>query len=240
MASISCTRQTTVVSGREVHWQVPLGTAPAGGWPTVMMFQGSFFSADLTWSATTSMPFGAYHQTGVVKALLDAGYAVITPETRNDGSTYWDTNVPPHATSWTGSPDDVFVRSIFGLVDAGAFGPLDGSRMFATGISSGGYMASRMTLAHPSRFRAIAIASASYATCGGPACSIPALPAAHAPTLFMHGAADTVVPIVTARAYDARLRAQGTPTRFVSETFAGHRWLASAPTDVTTWFALHP
>lgn len=240
VTSVTCAKQTTVVTnlgvGRDVHWQVPLGTPPAGGWPTVFMFQGSLFTAELNWSSNSALPFGALAQTRVVKALLDGGYAVVTPETHLNGSTFWDTNVPPFSVAWDASPDDQFMKTLFGMVDAGRFGPLNGREMFATGISSGGYMASRMTLAYPSRFRAIAIASASYASCSGPLCAIPALPAAHAPTLFMHGGVDTVVPIVTARAYDARLRAQGTPTRFVSETFAGHRWLASAPGEVRAWF----
>jgi hypothetical protein len=62
-----------------VHWQVPLGDPPASGWPVVLMFQGSLFSAELTWIATDDLPFGAFHQTRVVKALLDHGFAVITP-----------------------------------------------------------------------------------------------------------------------------------------------------------------
>lgn len=200
------------------------------------MFQGSFFTAELTWSSTNAMPFGAYHQTDVVRRLLDRGYAVITPEAHIGGSTFWDTNVPPWSLAWTTSPDHAFMTTIFSMIDAGTFGPLDGDGLFATGISSGGYMASRMALAYPERFRAVAIQSASYAACSGPLCVIPSLPSTHAPTLFLHGSADVVVPVLTARAYDAALRSQGTPTRFVSDLLSGHEWIRQAPAEVPAWF----
>lgn len=244
ITSISCSHNTTSVQNwgvsREVHWQVPVGTAPAGGWPTVLMFQGSFFTAEITWSANSALPYGAYHQTDVVRRLLDAGYAVITPEAHLDSSTFWDTNVPPWSTSWTSSPDHSLMTTLFSMIDSGAFGPLRGTRMYATGISSGGYMTSRMAIAYPSRFRAIAIESASYATCAGVLCSVPTQSASHAPTLFLHGSIDVVVPISTARDYDTRLKAAGVSTRFVSQLTAGHEWLSSAPSEVVSWFNRYP
>lgn len=106
--------------------QVPLGKPPSSaGWPTVIMYQGSFFSASLTWSASTLFPFGAYYQTmvvrcrhtavhvcavlyqrslgvlgapdgcGQVKNLLDDGFAVITPDAAFMGFSFYDTNLPP-------------------------------------------------------------------------------------------------------------------------------------------------
>ena len=67
-----------------------MGAPPAGGWPVVLMFQGSFFSANTFWDGAPSMPFGGWSQAHLTRALLDAGYAVITPKTRGDGGTYWD------------------------------------------------------------------------------------------------------------------------------------------------------
>lgn len=37
---------------RKVHWQVPQGMPPEGGWPVVIMFQGTAATAPLFWVAT--------------------------------------------------------------------------------------------------------------------------------------------------------------------------------------------
>ena len=240
-STVSCSKKTTQIRFRDVHYQVPLGAPPAAGWPVVFMFQGSAFSAELTWAATDALPFGAFFQTLVVKTLLDAGYAVITPEAKLDGTTFWDTNIPPFAVAWETSQDHLLMLDLFAAVEDGSFGPLDPSRWHATGISSGGYMSSRMTVAYPSRFRSIAIQSASYATCGGPVCVVPALDATHAPTLLLHGDLDLTVPVSTMRLYEDQLVvAAGVPSRVVTDASAGHEWIAAAPSEVLSWFESHP
>lgn len=222
---------------REVHHQVPLGAPPLAGFPAVVMFQGALVSAEWTWSATAADPYGMLHQTRLVKALLDAGFAVITPEVRGDGTTYWDTNLPSYATSWGSAPDHQLMLALFEAIERGELGAIDRDALFATGISSGGYMTSRMAVSYPGRFRALAIQAGSYATCGGAFCSVPSdLPDDHPPTLFLHGGADTTVPVSTMQAYETGLRAQGTPTRVVIEPGAGHAWLAQAPAEVLAWF----
>ena len=118
--SIVCPK-TTVELGpwqRDVHFQVPLGEPPPAGWPAVLMFQGSFFSAEITWNAAPELPFGAYWQTLVVKRLLDHGYAVITPEAKLGGGTFWDTNVPPWSLNWESSEDHALMLEIFAQIDA--------------------------------------------------------------------------------------------------------------------------
>ena len=101
-------------------------------------------------------------------------------------------------------------------------------------------MTSRMAQAYPGRFRALAVVSASWATCSGALCSVPAaLPSEHPPTLFLHGERDDVVPISTMRRYADALRAQGTQTRVVTDAEAGHVWLDVAPLEVPAWFSGH-
>lgn len=97
---VTCThneaRLNTGIWLRSVLWEVPLGEAPADGWPVVLHFQGSFFAPHLfSWDASQLLPFGAYEQTLGIKMLLDSGYAVITPETHMTGFIFWDTNIPP-------------------------------------------------------------------------------------------------------------------------------------------------
>lgn len=220
---------------RNVLWQVPNGTAPAGGWPVAIMFQGTGATPALTWTASPLEPFGAYAQTQVVQRLLDNGFAVLTPATHLGGLTFWDTN-NPLVGDYYSSNDHTFMLSIFAAIDAGTFGPLDGQRLFATGISSGGYMTSRMAVSYPGRFKALAIAAGSYATCLGILCDVGPVGPGHPPTLFLHGLLDPVVPIITMDAYHDKLAGVGVPVRKVVEPTALHRWIAASPGEVLAWF----
>lgn len=245
-AEVKCpyTQQSVPAEGgvlRDVMWQVPLGAPPAKGWPAVLLFQGSFFGPPQMFDATAISPFGAYYLALTVKGLLDAGYAVLAPAAHANGGLFWDTNVPPWSTDWADAPDNAFMISIFAAISSGKFGPLDSSRLYATGISSGGYMTSRMAVSYPGKFKALAVCSGSYATCSGPACIVPdPLPSDHPPTLFLHGQIDAIVPIATMQAYDARLVSEGKETRVVVDPAAGHQWIAAGPTEVVGWFDAHP
>ena len=246
-SALHCAHHTLTLSpgglglgDRDVHWQVPLGAAPADGWPVVLMFQGSFFSADTFWDSTPSAPYGGWFQCHVVQALLDAGFAVITPKTRFSGAYYWDTNVVGFSETWTSTDDHHLMLKIFQGITAGQFGPLDPARWFATGISSGGYMTSRMALSYGGKFRALAVVSASWATCAGSLCSVPSpVPADHPPTLFLHGEKDDIVPSSTMRLYADALTGQSIANRVVTDADAGHAWLDVAPVEVLGWFAAH-
>ncbi|MFK7992116.1 MAG: plasmid partitioning protein [Sandaracinaceae bacterium] len=241
--ALRCARRTeTLFTGftglvpREVHWQVPLGEPPADGWPVVFVFQGSLFTAELFWLAFDTDAFGYWNQVRLIQALLDGGFAVLTPEAKVGGATAWDTNIPPASVAWESSADHRFMLDLFDAIEEGRFGPLDPNRWYATGISSGGYMTSRMDEAYRSRFRALAIHSASYATCAGAVCAVPdSVDAAHLPTLFLHGTADLVVPASTMELYRDRLDALGVETQTLTEP-VGHAWLDAAPDAIAAWF----
>lgn len=224
------------VAAREVHLMHPLGEAPPGGWPAVLLFQGSFHSGEGFFEGHEGDEYGGLHQARLVARLLDAGYVVLAPEARYDGAGFWDTNVVPYDLTWDVSEDHQLMVELLDAIDRGALGPIDSTRLFATGISSGGYMTSRMAVSYPGRFRALAIQSASYATCSGVICPVPGLPADHPPTLFLHGAQDLVVPLFTAEAYAGALEAQGCPTRVVVDEAAGHEWLSVAPDEIVAFF----
>lgn len=245
--TIACTHQTlTIFTGlgdavpREVHWQTPLGDPPAEGWPAVFLFQGSLFTAELFWTVIDTDVFGYWNQGLLTKALLDAGFVVITPEAQFDGNTAWETNIPPMSAAWEQSNDHQFMLEIFDELDGGTFGEVDITHLYATGISSGGYMTSRMDQAYRSRFRALAIHSASYATCGGPACIVPpTLDAGHRPTLFLHGGADVIVPQRTMELYRDALDAVGVETDTLVVPTVGHAWLDESPSAIVDWFQSH-
>ena len=243
---LDCHARTVLVAGPEVTravWvRLPLGVAPASGWPVVLAFQGSYFSPEHFFVDEPGLfdLFGSSTETEVAARLLAAGFAVLAPDAITH-DLFWETNLPWIAHKWTGSSDDLFLSSLFDFIAKGAFGPLDASRLYAIGMSSGGYMASRMAVSYPGRFRALAIASASYATCFGIFCSAPdTLPADHPPTLFLHGLLDPVVPEWTMASYHRSLRDAGRESCKIVHTWAGHRWIPEAPLAVVRWFNQHP
>jgi len=232
---ISCPHESLRVKGalfnRKVKFGIPQGPAPKDGWPTVVIYQGSFFPVEF--SRRSYLPFGGYNEILLIKNLMDHGFAVIAPPAMEKLA--WMTNIV--GINYEKSEDFYFVTELLRKMGEGDFGPLDMSRLFATGISSGGYHTSRMAVSFPGVFKALAIESASYATCGGPLCFLPeSLPTDHPPTLFLHGALDSVVPINTMLSYRAQLQAAGVATAMNIDVFATHQWLDEAPELITQWF----
>jgi poly(3-hydroxyoctanoate) depolymerase len=233
--SVDCTPTISTVGGRQVYWQVPLGSPPANGWPAVIVFQGSLYGPDMSWSGGAGLPFGGLNQIRLQALLLDNGLAVIAPTTSN--GTYWLTNFPGYDTS----ADNTFILALLADIAAGTtFGPVDPKRLYATGVSSGGFMTSRMAVSYRGHFAALAIESGGYATCPALCTSpLPALPADHPPTLFLHGGKDPLVAPSYARSYYAELIGQGIEGEIIIDPGAGHQWLDVAPEAITCWFLSH-
>lgn len=220
---------------RDVLYQTPLGNPPEGGWPVVFIYQGSYIPVQF--SGRSGQAWGGYHQIRLIRELLDNGFAVVAPEAVDQ--TFWDTNTA-RGRDYVSSGDHHYLTMLFDIVSAGGFGQLNAERMYATGISSGGYNTSRMAVSFPGRFRALAIQSGSYATCAGFICKVPdALPDDHPPTLFLHGSEDRIVPEWTMVRYADRLYQQGIPVYVVTDE-VGHEWLESAPDDILNWFLANP
>jgi dienelactone hydrolase len=235
-----CLSQQTTIGGRPVAYQTPLGTPPSGGWPGVVYFQGSLVPGTDAFSAASTAEFGQYYLTLTVAALLADGYAVIAPDAASDGTTFWDTNIPPYSTSWSGCPDDVFMQALFSALSSAAFGPINTTRLYAMGISSGGFMTSRMAISYQGKFRALADHSGSYATCSD-TCTVPTpLPSSHPPTLFLHGDTDVIVPLSAIQPYLDALMAEGFQTQLVTDVDAGHQWLPEGVQVIPAWFDSHP
>lgn len=241
--TLSCSYQSQSISTgtgetRQVRYQVPDGSAPEGGWPAVLMYQPS--GAPILWAANEYMPAGVYHQVRLIEELLDRGYAVIAPAA--GFYQYWLTNnvgmdglIP-----YSSTPDYHYIDKVIAGLAGGQFGSVDMERLYATGMSSGGYNTSRMAVSFPGRFKALAIQSASYANCAGFYCNVPqSLPDSHPPTLFLHGGRDYVVPIGTMESYRERLDDQGVETQKVIAPTLGHEYLPAAPQAISDWFDSH-
>jgi len=226
---------------RDVHFAVPTGTEPPTGWPTVVFFQGSLVSAEFSFHGEAGDASGQFQLARTVKGLLDAGFAVVAPEVLGEGTTAWQTNVAPTAFFWEGSSDDTLM---VGMLDAfddvdGAFGHVDSDRLYATGISSGGFMTSRMAVSYPGRFRALAIHSGGYATCSA-VCLMPSsLPTDHPPTMFLHGSLDLIVTPAIMTLYRDALVDDGVGVETVLGPDGAHEWLDAAVDDVPAWFLAH-
>ena len=118
---------------RNVRYQVPTGDAPAGGWPVVFIYQGSYIPVQF--SGRSGQPWGGFHQIRLIRKLLNNGFAVIAPEAVD--RTFWDTNTLGGA-NYKNSSDYGYLSTLFDMVAEGEFGDLNSNRMYATGISSGG------------------------------------------------------------------------------------------------------
>lgn len=235
-AKVNCPPVITPLLGRDVYWQSPSSAAPAAGFPAVIIYQGSFFAPAGAWNEVSSTAlFGGFQQARLHALLLEKGFTVITPSAL--GGLAWQTN---SGLPWDSTSDKTFIDGLLEGMRTGTFGPLDMSRLYATGISSGGYMTSRMAVSYPGVFRALIIHSGSYATCAGIACILPTtLPAQHPPTRFLHGRGDLTVPLYTAEAYEQALGDQGFESDLIIDDGAGHEWLTVAPERILEWVQGH-
>ncbi len=233
-SEVTCAPRLTSVFGRDVYWQSPPSPAPTH--PAVIVFQGSFFGPTATWgTAKKELAFGGYQQARMQALLLEHGFTVIAPSAL--GGVAWQTNT---GLPWDATNDKPFLEALLAAMSRGDFGVIDDAHRYATGISSGGYMTSRMALSFPGTFRALAIASGSWATCAGVACALPSsLPALHPPTRFLHGRADTTVPLFTAEPYQKALVDQGFEADLIVDDAAGHEWLSVSPERIVEWFETH-
>ncbi len=227
----------TGLGPRRIHVATPSAPPPPGGYPVVLFFQGSFFPGEGTFTGVEGGPFGQFHLVDTARNLLEAGFVVAAPDALAGGTTFWQTNIAPFALFWEGSADDLLMQDIFSDLETNRYAPTDASKLFAMGISSGGFMTSRMAVSYPGRFTALAIHSGSYATCGA-VCFVPDMPQVHPPTLFMHVEDDRVVHPPRMRLYRDALDAAGFETQ--TEVVAGgHAWLEPSATDIPAFFLTH-
>eukprot|EP00966_Prymnesium_polylepis_P213189 4937809-Prymnesium_polylepis.1 len=89
--SVRCSYSTTTIYGRTAYHQVPTGKAPSSGWPAVFIWHGWDLYAANSWQNSYGQPYGTFNKALLVKGLLDAGFAVITPVAISPGG-YWYTN----------------------------------------------------------------------------------------------------------------------------------------------------
>lgn len=218
---------------RAVKYLLPKGTPPKKGWPVVFIFQGSFWPVKFFRNADEVSEI--YYEAQTIQELLKAGFAVVAP--RALAGLAWQTNAPYFKNNYEDSSDFQMMKNLIKEIKKGALGPLNSQQLFATGISSGGYNTSRMAIAFPGKFKALAVHSASYATCMGPICDIPEqLSKMHPPTLILAGEKDKVVNPKTSIAYYEALERNNIATAMYLDPQTGHGWFARSPQLIVEWF----
>lgn len=228
---IDCPVLKSQVGGREVLWYVDDSPSEAVKKPLVILSQGSWFPVEF--SRSRYLPFGGFHEVRLIQKLLDAGFIVVAP--RAIGKIAWTTNVTLR--DYQNSLDYKFFKVLFQEIAANTFSEADLERVYATGVSSGGYNSSRLAHAFPQKIKALAIQSASYSDCLGPICDIPTdLGLNHPPTLFLHGQKDIAVPVSSAKAYYDQLLQLGVETEMFVDIKARHGWLKESPELIVDWF----
>jgi polyhydroxybutyrate depolymerase len=167
-----------VIDGRKRTYQayVPKGLAP--GAPLVLAMHGSGENG-------TAMRI----ETGYAFERLadERGFTVVYPDGQ---SGHWNTCESDKDAQQPGVDD---VRFLTGLADKfiGEIGT-DRNRVFGVGLSEGGYMAIRLALEAPSRFRAVAPVAANLSAPENFQCK----PVAHGGTsvILVHGTKDPLIP----------------------------------------------
>ena len=246
--------------GRGVRYQTPEGTPPPGGWPVAFYYNGTTPADTNPFDQDANASFGLGYVPQIFHELLDdpndtgKKYAVIAPEPPQAAVflEFWNTNAP---FLYSTTCDYDFFPDFFSEIKNGNYGSASQYNMgkrYAFGVSSGGYNSSRMAVTfnqgkkwyqscsqwcNEDTWKAIAIISASYASCTGPVCIIPNLPDNHPATKFWHGALDLLAPLWAAELYYEELQDDSVTTEFL-EHDGGHEFTADTlgAEGVKAWF----
>jgi len=228
--------KTLTVDGRErqFYYKKPSGSGP---FPVIIVLHGRAQDADVWLNSSKA-------QGQFVSYALSEGYAIIAPDSVEPicpGVKQWD------YTRTTDSVDLPFFDKIFEWIDDNS--QLNSNRIYVAGISSGGFMTSRLALYFPTKIKAVAIHSAGNAdkVSFDSECntnfdeSIPTVSSDHPPTLLIHGENDNIVPYLMGQKYYQGLQNAGIEANMLSQTTCTicHRWFSEYDDDILDWFNKH-
>jgi hypothetical protein len=210
-AAVFLFQGTSVLPGTNLFNIVDGGrNGPGATWSTPRPITATTVSRTFS----PSDDFGRFYQVATIAALVNAGYTVIQAAARRqaNGAFFWDANQPNWNESTTGpdAPDQILMDNLVARIQPGSttFGAIDINHVYAMGISSGGFMTSRIANEYAAGlnndgtvvstdfpFRALVIHSAGYANCRQGGCNMPVpLPnPANPPTFFLHDPDDQIV-----------------------------------------------
>lgn len=216
------------IGGRKVYLALPPGKSPEKGWPVAILLHGRGQTAG-AWFGKGLLSRG--DQKLFPPLILNAGIVVMAPEALEPfgkGVKQWDFfhRKPEH------SGDLAFFQNFFQWMEGNRKITFDFSKVYAIGISSGGFMASRLGQVYPEKWAALVVIAA------GNADSFPQIPTfpldskalsneisfQHPPTLIIHGDKDRIVPFVYGERYFQDLKQAGVKAEMLVVPEGGHQW----------------
>jgi len=231
------------ISGRHVYCVHPEGMPPANGWRVIILLHGRGQSGG-AWFGKGPLSMG--EQKTFPQDALRANYAILAPDSGKNpisGARQWDCM---HRVVER-SEDLLFFRDLLNWVKKNDWARLDAGQAYVAGISSGGFMASRLAHVFPSRIRAVCIVSAGNADSvkmGHKLVSIfdssttQTISVSHPSALILHGTADRLVPVDMARRYFHDLQAAGVRVRYEEIPGGRHAWHAAFNKIILEWFSM--
>ncbi|MFH1837900.1 MAG: alpha/beta fold hydrolase, partial [Candidatus Kuenenbacteria bacterium] len=241
-------------NNRKAYCQIP---TTGSNFPIIIVLHGGGQDAK-DWFVNNNSP----GQVEFVKKALIKGYAVIAPdsETPNySNCTIKDTKQWYYEKDWQNSSDYTFFNQIIPWINNQNI--FNSNRVYATGISSGGFMSSRLARFFGTpKIKAIAVRSAGDADsithedrsnmklCSDGNNPFPAscgpifndvnssINTNHSPTLIIHGSKDGTVPIESANHYYDELTSANIATTKKVKPLGCHTWFDDYDQEILDWF----
>jgi predicted esterase/predicted secreted protein len=227
------------IDGRKVYLAMPKGDCPEKGWQVAILLHGRGQTPGV-WFGEGLLAQG--DQKLFPPLILESGLVVMAPEALEPfekGIRQWDFfhKILPN------SKDLTFFNALFQWMQGNRDIKFDLSKIYVIGISSGGFMASRLAQVFPENWEGIVVIAA------GNADSFPRIPSfpidnnplshklssEHPPTLIIHGDKDRIIPFAYGERYYQDLKQAGVNTEMLVMTNEGHRWPAQFHENIIQW-----
>ena len=232
------------IGDRRVYLSFPKGSPPLEGWPIVILLHGRGQSGG-AWFGKGPLSIG--EQKFFPPILVDSGFAVLAPdgaEPFRKGLKEWDF----FHRKRENSKDIPFFESLFSWMEKNPKLKFDMNKLYVAGISSGGFMTSRLAQAFPLKFRAACVIAAgnpdsfrfvSDLPLAEEADPSPAITSKHPPTLILHGTKDNIVPLEKGERYYQELKKAGVETEIHEIPGGRHLWPEQYNQRIVQWFITH-
>jgi poly(3-hydroxybutyrate) depolymerase len=234
------------INGRRFLWQSPNSTPSEEGYPVIYVLHGATQYAE-TWfwngkgGLKGSLIWGK-RQSKFVETALEQGFFIIAPDSirpYNLGPKAWDSSTK----SFNESKDLPFIQDILDWMKDPPV-PINSSKLFCIGFSSGAFMTSRIAHYFGEKFKAIAVNS------GGNAnnfsfdnlhhnfdfSSKQNISENHPPTLIIHGSKDNLVPVEAGIRYYEDLVNAGIKSHIILNSNGFHIWQSIFDKQILDWF----
>lgn len=211
--------------------------------PVMIYFHGTNVPVEL--SRPLNSEYGLAYENTYIQSLRDAGYVVIAPTANRIVPFYigpavlaWEANISPYSSHFERGRDYQLAQHLLKNLEDLSSVPIDNSKIFLSGFSSGGYMSSRLAQDPliAKLIRGIVVHSASYGECLASQCYVPSnLPEWHPNTLLVANKDDSIVPFYTVEMYQARLKANKIPHQTVFSSEGDHAWKKAHSEKIIEW-----